>query len=127
MANETARDGRWSEARRERNRRGQLSESVAAWMLRLKGYRILGRRVKTAVGEIDLVAVRGKRLVFVEVKQRQTFEGAEASIPDRQRERVRRAAQLWIGKRPHYQCHEQGFDLVLVVPRRWPRHVLNGL
>lgn len=121
------REVRWSEERRRRNRRGSISEHLAAWMLRLKGYRILGRRVRTGAGEIDLVAVRGNRLTFVEVKQRQTLDGAEASISERQRKRVRRAAELWIAKRPRYQEHEQGFDLVLVAPRRWPRHVVNGL
>ena len=55
-----------------RYRRGRLSEWVAAAALLAKGYRILGRRVRTPYGEIDLIAVRGRRLAFVEVKRRAT-------------------------------------------------------
>lgn len=52
------------------DRRGRAAERLAAWLLRLKGYRILERRLSTACGEIDLVARRGGVLVFVEVKRR---------------------------------------------------------
>ena len=55
-----------------RYRRGRLSEWLAAAALLAKGYRILGRRVRTPYGEIDLIAVRGRRLAFVEVKRRAT-------------------------------------------------------
>jgi Uncharacterised protein family UPF0102 len=52
-------------------RRGLFAESIAALLLRLKGHRIIARRYKTPVGEIDLVALKGKRLAFVKVKQRE--------------------------------------------------------
>jgi len=55
-------------------RRGLFAETVAALLLRLKGHRILARRYRTPVGEIDLVALKGKRLAFVEVKRRRSFE-----------------------------------------------------
>jgi putative endonuclease len=63
-----------------RYRRGHLSEWLAAAALLAKGYRILGRRVRTPYGEIDLVALRGRRLAFVEVKRRATRGEAEAAI-----------------------------------------------
>jgi Holliday junction resolvase-like predicted endonuclease len=63
-----------------RLRRGRVSEAFAAAVLLAKGYRILGRRVRTRAGEIDIVAVRGKRLAFVEVKRRLTREDAEAAV-----------------------------------------------
>jgi len=113
--------------RRRRNRRGQFSEFTAAAFLMVKGYRILGRRWKSPVGEIDLVAVRGKRIAFVEVKRRPTLADAEASITPRQRSRVRRAADHWLARHPRYQEHEIGFDLVFLIPRRWPIHIENGL
>ena len=56
-------------------RRGLFAETVAALLLRLKGYAIVARRYKTPVGEIDLVALKGKRLAFVEVKRRKTKRG----------------------------------------------------
>lgn len=116
-----------ADERRSRLRRGRVSEAIAAAMLIAKGYMILGRRVKTRAGEIDIVAVRGKRLAFVEVKRRSTREDAEAAVSDRQAARIRRAADLWLASRPRYHEHEQGFDVILLVPGRWPRHIPDGL
>jgi putative endonuclease len=115
------------EERRRRYRRGWLSEHLAAAFLMAKGYRVLARRQKTPAGEIDLIAVRGHRLVFVEVKQRASLAEAEASIGPRQRARVRRAADLWLARHPRYAAHEIGFDLIFLVPRRWPVHLENAL
>lgn len=92
-----------------------------------KGYRILGRNVRTRAGEIDIIAVRGRRLAFVEVKRRTDNDAAEAAVSGRQANRIRNAADYWLAHRPRYQAHELGFDLMLLVPRRWPRHIENGL
>jgi putative endonuclease len=113
--------------RRGRLRRGRLSETLAAAALIAKGYLILGRNVKTRTGEIDIIAVRGKRLAFVEVKRRLTDEDAEAAITARQAARIRRAADNWLAHRPRYHGYDLAFDVVLMVPRRWPRHIPNGL
>jgi putative endonuclease len=113
--------------RRLRLRRGRVSEALAAVLLVAKGYLILGRRVKTRAGEIDVIALRGKRLAFVEVKRRASNEEAEAAITARQAARIRRAADHWLAHRPRYHNHEQGFDVILLVPGRWPRHIPNGL
>lgn len=112
--------------RRARLRSGRFAELLAAIALLTKGYRILGRNVKTRAGEIDIIAVRGQRLAFVEVKRRLTREAAEAAVSDRQAARIRNAADYWLAHRPRYQAHEQGFDLMLLLPRRWPRHIENG-
>jgi putative endonuclease len=116
-----------ADERRARLRRGRFAELVAAAALMAKGYRILGRNVKTRAGEIDIIAVRGKRLAFVEVKRRLTSADAEAAVSAQQATRVRNAADYWLAYRPRYHGHEQGYDLVLLVPRRWPRHIENGL
>jgi len=113
--------------RRTRLRKGRASEALAAAVLMAKGYLILGRRVKTRAGEIDIIAMRGKRLAFVEVKRRATREAAEAAITAKQAARIRRAADHWLAHRPRYHNHELGFDVVLLVPGRWPRHIVNGL
>jgi putative endonuclease len=113
--------------RRGRLRRGRLSETLAAAALIAKGYLILGRNVKTRTGEIDIIAVRGKRLAFVEVKRRATGEDAEAAITARQAARIRRAADSWLAHRPRYHGYDLAFDVILMVPRRWPRHIPNGL
>ena len=116
-----------ADERRARLRRGRFAETLAAAALMAKGYRILGRNVKTRAGEIDIIAVRGQRVAFVEVKRRLTGEDVEAAVSTRQAARIRVAADYWLSRRPRYQQHDQAFDLMLLVPRHWPRHVPDGL
>lgn len=113
--------------RRARQRRGLVAEQIAALLLIAKGYRILGRRVRTGAGEIDLIARRRQRLAFVEVKRRASLSDCEAAITDRQRRRVRRAADLWLARRASLQTLDLAFDLVFIVPKRLPQHIANGL
>jgi len=120
-------DDRWRGERRARERRGRQAEWLAALSLRLRGFRILATREKTPLGEIDLIAVRGRRVAFIEVKRRATREAAEAAVTTAQRTRVRRAADLWLARNERYQAYELGFDLVFLIGRRWPRYVANGL
>jgi putative endonuclease len=63
-------------AREKAYRSGVFAESLVALLLRLKGHRVVARRYKTPVGEIDLVALKGRRLAFIEVKRRKTREDA---------------------------------------------------
>ncbi len=67
-------------SRRRTCRRGARSESLAAWFLRLKGYRILARGYKSASGEIDLIAARGSVVAFIEVKARDDRARALAAV-----------------------------------------------
>jgi len=113
--------------RRRRFRRGQISEIIAAGYLLCCGYRILARRYRTPVGEIDLVAVRRRRVSFVEVKRRGDDESAESAIGGRQRRRILRAAEAWIARHPRFIDYERSFDIVFIMPRRWPRHIEGGL
>lgn len=113
--------------RRARNRSGRWAEHWAAAYLMLKGYRIIARRLKTPSGEIDLIALKGQRVAFVEVKRRGTREACEAAITVQLRNRVRRAAQLWLARQARYQAHELGFDLIFIMPRSWPVHMKDAL
>ena len=115
-----------TEARRKRERSGHWSEAVAAIFLIAKGYRVIDRRWKSPLGEIDLIVTRGQRLAFVEVKRRRTVEAAEAAITDHQGDRIRRAADLWLARNARYQNHDICFDAVFVLPRRWPQHIEDG-
>jgi putative endonuclease len=90
---------------------GLRAEGFAAWFLRLKGYRILERRVKTPVGEIDLIAQRGKALIFVEVKSRGTMTEALESIRSRQTRRITRAAEYYLARQREIYA-EIRFDVV---------------
>lgn len=101
-------------------RRGRRGEWLAAALLCLKGYRILGRRVRTKAGEIDLIACTLTGLIcFVEVKARPDEASAAEAITVRQRGRIVRAAELYLAGKPR----PYRFDVVSVLPGRLPRHI----
>ncbi|MGE0699295.1 MAG: YraN family protein [Hyphomicrobiaceae bacterium] len=116
-----------ADERRQRLSRGLVAEHVAVALLMLKGYRIIARRLRTPYGELDLIAARGRRLAFVEVKRRLTISDAEAALTPHQAGRIGRAADYWLDRHPAFRNHEIGLDAVLVMPRRWPRHIPNAL
>jgi len=113
--------------RRRRLGRGRWAELTACALLLAKGYRILARRHVTPYGEVDIIAARRDRLAFVEVKRRTTHGDAEASLTPAQAARIARAADYWLSRHPGYLDRQIGLDAVLVVPRRWPRHIPNAL
>lgn len=108
------------------HRRGRTGERLAAWWLRLKGYRILARDWRTAVGEVDIVARRGAILVMVEVKARPSLAEAAADVRPRQRGRIARAAAAFQQRRPELAACAVRFDAVLVAPGCRPRHVVDA-
>ena len=106
--------------------RGQRAESLCALLLRLKGYRIVARRFRAPVGEIDIVARRGSVLAVVEVKGRRDAATAAEAITPRQRRRISRAAALFLSARPRLASLDVRFDVMLVVPRRLPIHRMSA-
>jgi putative endonuclease len=114
-----------AELRRRRARiAGRRAENYAALYLRLKGYRILARGYSVRGGEIDLVARRGSNIVFVEVKYRPTLNEAMTAIDARKRQRVSRAARVWLAANPWAAPLTLRGDAVYLAPRQWPRHVI---
>lgn len=113
-------------SRRAGYRLGLRAETIAALYLRLKGYRILARRFASNAGEIDLVAKRGKALVFVEVKARPTLETAAESIKHTQRARIVQAATAFLSRHPEYVNHFARFDAILIAPGGLPRHLIGA-
>ncbi len=113
---------RTRQTRQQAERRGRLSEHAAALLLRLKGYQILAERVRTPVGEVDLIARRGSTLCFVEVKQRKTTELAQTSVPQKNWMRIASAAATWASKNQDHSALNWRYDLVAVSPRYWPTH-----
>lgn len=107
-------------------KKGHTAETLAAWLLRVKGYSILARREKTPVGEIDLIARRGKLLIFVEVKARTCETAAAEAITPKNRDRVIRAAQYYIGNRPALAGYTMRFDAILLSSNGFPRHVKDA-
>jgi putative endonuclease len=107
-------------------RRGHRGEALAALWLQLKLYRIRDRRYRTPLGEIDLVAEKGSYIVFVEVKQRAADADEALTYAAINRERINRAAQLWLARNPDAAGRDFRFDVILLAPGRWPRHLINA-
>ena len=102
---------------------GISAESRAAAYLIAKGYRIVARRFRTPVGEIDIVARRRKVLVFVEVKTRNRLDDAAEAVTERSKLRIVAAAEYWLSQHPDDVMSEMRFDAVLVAPGKMPRHI----
>lgn len=122
-----AKPDRQMKERRRRYRSGHMSELAAAAFLILKGYRILARRYRTSSGEIDLIATRGRRLAFIEVKKRKTLGQAHDAITEHQSRRIRDACDLWLSRNHRYHDHEICFDVIFLLPRALPKHLENAL
>jgi putative endonuclease len=102
---------------------GRRGEWWAGLFLRLQGFRIVAQRVKTPVGEIDLIARRGALTLFVEVKSRSFSHQEEEALAAVNRRRIVRAAQLWLGRHPEAMDGETRFDVIFLAPFAWPRHL----
>ena len=112
--------------RRAAYRRGDRAELLCLWQLRFKGYRIIARRYRTPVGEIDLIARRGSVLAAIEVKARDDFATASEAVSIRQRQRIARALEHFLNFRPDLALLSPRFDVMLVAPRRLPRHLVDA-
>ena len=115
------------ERRKDAEIRGRRSEALAALSLVCKFYRVIGRRVKTRAGELDLIALSPSGvLCFIEVKARGLENDAVAAVTLRQRTRIARAAALYLAARPGLRHKAVRFDAMLVTPRRWPKHLRDA-
>ncbi|MBI4923927.1 MAG: YraN family protein [Devosia nanyangense] len=115
-----------SSVRAFNERAGRRGEAWAALFLRLKLYRILATRVKTPVGEIDLIAQRFGVTVFVEVKSRGFSHQEGEALGAVNRRRIVRAAHLWLTRHPRLVATDMRFDVIFLAPFTWPRHIVNA-
>jgi putative endonuclease len=102
---------------------GISAESRAAAFLIAKGFRILARRWRSPLGEIDIVARRRHLLVFAEVNARASLAEAAESVDQRQRRRIAAAVEIWLAANPDKTIFDIRFDAILVAPRKIPRHI----
>jgi putative endonuclease len=107
-------------------RDGHSAELVAGLLLRVKGYRILARRLKTPVGEIDIVARRGGTVIYVEVKKRATVPEALAAVTPHQQNRIARAALWHASKHPEFHKTNLRLDVIAFGRGYFPCHVKNA-
>lgn len=112
--------------RRQARRRGRSAEFLCRWHLRLRGWRILAIDWRCPSGEIDILARRGRLLAVVEVKTRGDFATAAGAVQPQQQRRIARAAQSFLAMRPDLAGLMLRFDVMLVAPRRLPRHLTDA-
>lgn len=105
---------------------GRRAEFWAELYLRAQFFRVLHKRYKTPVGEIDLIVSRGVWTVFVEVKARKHHTAEEEALGAVNQQRIARAANYFLMRHPHLADTPLRFDVIFLAPGRWPRHVRNA-
>lgn len=106
--------------------RGIMAEGAAEIFLRAKGYKILERRYRTKVGEVDIIALDDDYIVFIEVKARATLDDALFSITPKMRGRISDAAMAFLAENPNYTMRPMRFDVMAVKLPFTIRHMENA-
>jgi len=104
---------------------GREGERQAALYLQFRGWRILERRRKTPLGEIDLIAKRGRLIAFVEVKWRRTAAELDLAIDEYRLRRVAAAVEA-VAHEYATSGEDIRIDVLLLAPRTLPRHIVNA-
>jgi putative endonuclease len=112
--------------RKTNHRTGLAAEALCRLALRLKGYSIVAARYRSPMGEIDIVARRGRSLALIEVKARPSRVAAMEAVGPQQQARLARAASDFLARHPVWQRHRLRFDVMLVTPWRWPQHITDA-
>ncbi len=102
---------------------GRWGEHVAAWWLRAQFFSIIGERVKTPVGEIDIIARRGDLILLVEVKARRNKLAMGDALSSVNQHRISRAAQFYLAANPELFQKSFRFDVIFLAPWTWPTHL----
>ena len=105
---------------------GLVAEMLCILRLWLTGWRVLARRWKHPLGEIDLIACRRKTVAFIEVKARRTGREAIESIHPKQQQRIMRSAEMWVAKHPQFDSHELRFDVMWLSTWPWPHRLADA-
>jgi putative endonuclease len=116
-----------AEARRQAaEKRGRKGERLAALYLQARGDRIPERRLRSPMGEIDLIAKRGSLVAFVEVKFRTEVQIAAGAVTPASWQRIAQAADDWMSRHPALSDCGWRYDLVALAPRKLPQHVQDA-
>ncbi len=108
--------------RQKAQKRGNRGEWLAAIALRLKGYRIIERSFRTKLGEIDIIARKGDLIAIVEVKARRDVASAIDAVGYDAQRRISNAANIWLSQQRNYGILSLRFDIIAVLPGKWPKH-----
>lgn len=118
--------------RQTAHRYGVLAEEIAAWYLRLKGYRICAMRYRNFQGEIDIIATKGTSLIAIEVKARKNMQACAETITPQKQQRMMLAMQMLLAGRGKItgldRLSERNirFDVVWIAPWRLPVHLKDA-
>ena len=110
-------------SRRTAERKGHKGETLATIFLMLKGYRIIARRYKTKLGEVDIIARKRDVVAMVEVKARASLLEAMDAVDNSTMRRIEAAGDIWLSKQRDYARLNIRYDLIAILPRKWPVHV----
>jgi len=105
---------------------GIISEYIAIIYLFLKGYKILHRRYKTRLGEVDIIVKKGNNLVAVEVKARKKKTEIGEVVYNKQFKRINNAMKIFLFKNPKYSNFNIRIDVILILPFCFPESVENA-
>lgn len=112
--------------RRRRYKKGLWAEFAAEIFLMVKGYRVLERRYKTPVGEIDILAAKKRALVAVEVKARGDTQSALYAVTYKNRSRIERALSYYISRHPQWADKDVRFDVITIKLPFFIAHIDNA-
>lgn len=102
------------------NQSGKIAEFMCRMYMRFLGYRIVAKNYrcgtgkKTPFGELDFVAVKGKTIVFCEVKKRQNDMEFLRALSYQQQQRILNGGQYFLRANPKYKQYEMRFDVFFV-------------
>ena len=103
---------------------GLFAELISCIFLFFKGYRILEHRYKTKLGEIDIIAIKGRNLCFIEIKARKLK--ADEVLTSKQQLRIIDAAKHYISKKSSFGDYNYRFDLIIFTPPLALKHIISA-
>lgn len=103
--------------------RGVDAENRCVQSLTAAGWQILEQRARNGAGEIDIIALDGETVVFIEVKFRKILSEAAYAISLRQQKRIAQSAEIWLAENPTHQTRSARFDAILLAPGGQARHI----
>lgn len=97
-------------------RPGKRAEQRAVWWYRMRGYRILATNAWVAGYELDIIARRGRRLIFCEVKEKlgALFGDPLEMVDAEKQRRLRTAADAWLARHPETRSLQVSFDVIAI-------------
>ncbi|MEM1195518.1 MAG: YraN family protein [Pseudomonadota bacterium] len=114
-----------SEKRVLADKHGREGEAQAARWLEDQGWEVLAQRVKTKLGEIDLIARRENQIAFIEVKWRRRVADLATAIDERRLARVAAAVEV-VAHEYAIGGEDISIDVILLAPGAMPRHIANA-